>query len=105
MPEMTPEEWDAVFANSPMGIVNNYHKEKAYMTDVVNKPDHYNNGHIECIEYLKDSMSVDAYLGYLEGNCKKYMHRWRYKGKPLEDLKKAKWYLDRLVQEYGNPET
>jgi hypothetical protein len=28
------------------------------------------------------------------------LHRFRYKGKPLEDLKKAQWYLDRLIWEY-----
>lgn len=68
-------------------------------TDNVNNPDHYNTGTIECIEYLKDNMSREGYLGYLEGNCKKYLHRWRYKAKPVEDLKKARWYLDRLIKE------
>jgi hypothetical protein len=69
------------------------------VVDQVNNPDHYNNGAIECIDYLKDNMSWDAYLGYLEGNTKKYLHRWRYKGKPLQDLAKARWYLDRLIKE------
>lgn len=68
-------------------------------TDAVNNPDHYNNGNIECIDYLKDNLPWEAYTGYLEGNCKKYMHRWRYKKKPLEDLKKARWYLERLISE------
>jgi hypothetical protein len=67
--------------------------------DNVNNPDHYNTGGIECIDYLKDNMSWEGFTGYLEGNCKKYMHRWRYKRKPLEDLKKARWYLDRLISE------
>lgn len=72
--------------------------------DMVNKPDHYNHGEIECIDYLKDNMPYEAYLGYLEGNLKKYLHRWRHKGKPLEDLKKANWYLARLRQELEGPE-
>lgn len=72
--------------------------------DMVNKPDHYNHGEIECIDYLKDNMPYEAYLGYLEGNLKKYLHRWRHKGKPLEDLKKANWYLDRLRHELEGPE-
>lgn len=72
--------------------------------DMVNKPDHYNHGEIECIDYLKDNMPYEAYLGYLEGNLKKYLHRWRHKGKPLEDLKKANWYLNRLRQELEGPE-
>ena len=69
------------------------------MTDMVNSPSHYNSGNIECIEYLKDNLSWHGYLGYLEGNCKKYLHRFRYKNKPIEDLKKAQWYLERLIFE------
>lgn len=77
-----------------------------HMEDVdnVNNPDHYNTGSIECIEYLKDNMSWEGFTGYLEGNCKKYLHRWRYKAKPLEDLKKARWYLDRLIEELEGPD-
>ena len=69
------------------------------MSDVVNHPPHYGEGKIECIEYLKDNMDVMMFMGYLEGNIKKYLHRYRYKGKPLEDLKKAQWYLNRLIEE------
>ena len=67
--------------------------------DNVNQPPHYGNGEIECIDYMKDNMDHMMFMGYLEGNAKKYMHRYRYKGKPAEDLKKAQWYLDRLLQE------
>lgn len=67
--------------------------------DSVESPSHYKSGKVECIDYLKDNMPFDNYLGYLEGNCKKYLHRWRYKKKPLEDLKKAQWYLSRLIKE------
>lgn len=70
--------------------------------DAVEAPPHYNSGKVECIDYLKDNMPFDNYLGYLEGNCKKYLHRWRYKKKPLEDLKKAQWYLNRLIKELDN---
>lgn len=65
--------------------------------DMVNSPSHYSSGEIECIQYLEDNLPFEAYTGYLEGNCKKYLHRWRHKGKPLEDLKKAQWYLNRLI--------
>ena len=46
-----------------------------------------------------DNMDHMMFMGYLEGNCKKYLHRYRYKQKPLEDLRKARWYLDKLVKE------
>lgn len=73
------------------------------MTDVVNNPDHYTSSNIECIEYLKDNMSYEAFLGFLEGNTKKYLHRFRHKGKPLQDLQKARWYLDYLISELEGP--
>jgi hypothetical protein len=70
--------------------------------DLVNNPMHYGTGEIECIDYLKDNMSEGTFQGYLEGNTKKYLHRWRYKGNPLTDLKKSRWYLDRLIKELEN---
>jgi len=76
-----------------------FQQDEAPHTDAVDSPSHYNNGSIECIDYLKDNLSWEGYTGYLEGNCKKYLHRWRYKKKPLEDLKKARWYLERLISE------
>ena len=63
--------------------------------DNVNSPAHYNAGTIECITYLEDTLG-EGISYYLEGNIKKYLHRWRYKN-GVEDLKKAKWYLERLI--------
>lgn len=59
---------------------------------------HYKEGTIECIDYLYDNMPREAFIGYLEGNIKKYMHRWRYKGQDLADLNKAADYLYALRQ-------
>lgn len=72
--------------------------------DPVNLPAHYRTGNIECIDYIKDMMSPEAYRGYLLGNVTKYLHRYRFKGKPQEDLKKAMWYLTQLQQEVSNNE-
>lgn len=69
--------------------------------DTVNHPAHYGAGKIECIEYIEDFLTREEYIGYLRGNIAKYMHRWRYKNK-VEDLKKARWYLDRLIQQQLN---
>lgn len=65
--------------------------------DVVNSPPHYKTGGIEAIEGIEASMAPEAYAGYLKGNIMKYMWRYERKGKPIEDLKKAQWYLDRLI--------
>jgi hypothetical protein len=72
--------------------------------DNVNSPKHYGQGDIECIDYIADFLSYDEYVGYLRGNIAKYLHRWRHKG-GLEDLKKAQWYLNKLVQEVEYEET
>lgn len=68
--------------------------------DAIN-PSHYKDNGIECIEYIKERLSTDAYLGYLNGNVTKYLHRWQDKN-GIEDLRKARWYLDRLIQEQCN---
>lgn len=48
---------------------------------------------------MKDNMDPLMFMGYLEGAAKKYLHRYRYKGSGVQDLEKARWYLDRLIQE------
>lgn len=68
------------------------------VVDVVNSPPHYKTGGIEAIEGIEASMGPEAYAGYLKGSVMKYLWRYEKKGKPLEDLKKARWFLDRLIQ-------
>lgn len=66
--------------------------------DPVNKAIHYNDGGIECIDAIEASMTPIEYAGFLKGQVLKYLWRYRLKGKPVEDLKKARYYLDRLIQ-------
>lgn len=66
--------------------------------DPVEKPQHYNSGGIEAITAIEASMDPTAFAGYLKGNIMKYMWRYEKKAKPIEDLKKARWYLDRLIK-------
>lgn len=72
--------------------------------DNVNNPSHYGQGNIEAIEYIKDFMTEEEFIGYLRGNIAKYLHRWRYKN-GLEDLEKAKWYLNALTTVVREGET
>lgn len=65
--------------------------------DMVNRPAHYNNGNMECIDAIRGMLTHDEYIGYLRGNALKYNWRCRYKGKPIEDLRKARWYEERLI--------
>lgn len=61
--------------------------------DVVNHPKHYTFGKFEVIDVVED-WQLDFHLG----NAVKYIARHRHKGRPLEDLRKARWYLERAIQ-------
>ena len=64
--------------------------------DIINKPPHYNQGLIEPIDFIKSQN-----MSYIEGNIIKYTTRYKFKN-GIEDLKKAQWYLDKLIEEYQN---
>jgi len=66
--------------------------------DMVNSPPHYNASGIECIDAIA-AATDKGFEYYLQGNILKYLWRYRYKDKPLEDLNKAQWYLDKLIEE------
>ena len=61
--------------------------------DNINHPSHYTKG-VETIEYIR-SWDMD----YVRGNIIKYVTRFPYKGTPVQDLEKAKWYLEYLLKE------
>jgi hypothetical protein len=65
--------------------------------DMVNSPPHYNEAGIECIDALAAALG-EGFEFYLQGNIMKYLWRYRYKN-GTEDLKKAQWYLDKLITE------
>jgi hypothetical protein len=73
-------------------------KEAYSNVDMVNSPPHYNQTGIECIHAISAATN-DGFKYYLQGNILKYLWRFDYKDKPLEDLKKAQWYLDKLIEE------
>jgi|TARA_Y100000361_G_C11063308_1_gene291653 hypothetical protein len=68
------------------------------LSDNVNNPSHYNSGSVECIEAIEAMLSPEEFIGYLRGNSLKYRWRFRYKGKPIEDLNKANWYEEKLLK-------
>lgn len=68
------------------------------MPDVVNHPTHYNSDSTyECIKVLENWMSPSEFKGFLRGNILKYLCRSEKKN-GLEDLKKAQWYMNKLVE-------
>ena len=65
--------------------------------DAVNRPEHYNKGGIEAIDYIRQQLG-DKFVAYCEGSVLKYIHRYKYKKKPVEDLRKARYYLEKLIE-------
>ena len=77
---------------------------EAPIADMVNSPAHYKLNDIECIEAIEAALTPEEFRGYCKGNSLKYTWRERYKGKSVEDLRKARWYLDRLIGVLENDE-
>ena len=69
--------------------------------DMVNHPPHYNEGGLECIDYIKQQLG-SQFPSYLEGSIIKYIHRHKYKDANIQDLEKAQWYLNKLIDYYEN---
>lgn len=67
-------------------------KEK-HDQEMVNHPKHYTQGTIEVSDFI-----IDQKLDFLAGNIVKYVCRHKFKGTPVQDLKKARWYLDKLIE-------
>ena len=67
---------------------------------IIEQRDYYNHGKIEAIDAIESACTgLTGYEGFLVGTVLKYMFRWRGKGTALADLKKARYYLDRLIAE------
>ena len=115
--DATQEEWDSLKARGPdkpeeclMSAQKSktitgslYHPADSMLDkqmfpekDNVNHPPHYNKGGLEAIDYIEQQLE-DGFADYLEGNVLKYIHRWRYKN-GIEDLRKAEWYLKKLIE-------
>ena len=97
----TPEDTQAVkdAADKLLAIQAEEAAKLPLYSDPVNHPNHYASSGIECIEAIKASMTEEAFRGYLKGNVQKYLWRYEKKVAPAEDLKKASWYLTRLIEE------
>lgn len=67
----------------------------SWINDPVNSPKHYTDSHpgMECIDLTADTT-------FCLGNAIKYLWRYHSKGRPVEDLEKARWYLCRVI-DYG----
>lgn len=70
---------------------------KAIPDYIIDHPPHYTTGKFEVIDYIQDKLGTEMFEGFCIGNVLKYVSRYRLKG-GLEDLKKAAWYLNRIIK-------
>lgn len=90
-----PEELP--FIDDEPSLNDQYAEIEKVRQDIINSPNHYADSTIECIDAMEAMMTPEQFIGYLRGNVFKY--QWRYEKKNgIEDLKKAKWYLERLTE-------
>ena len=70
------------------------------MTETVNHPSHYDTGKFECIDVMVETQGVDSVKEFCLCNAFKYLYRCRRKN-GLEDVQKAVWYLNKLIELEG----
>ena len=75
--------------------------KKDTQPDLIN-PNHYKIGGIETIDYMKAKSTKEEFRGHLRLTALKYLSRYGKKDNELQELKKAKWYLDYLIKELEN---
>ena len=68
------------------------------MNDPIN-PEHYKYGKVEVIDFLRQMLTPEEYLGGLKFSAWQYLLRYERKG-GIEDLHKAHWYIDRMIEEW-----
>ena len=72
------------------------------MNDPVNHPSHYESGKFECIEVMQEAIGLQATKDFCLCNAFKYIYRCNAKhATPIEDVKKAIWYLNKFLELEG----
>ena len=85
--DATPDEWS-----------NAVRQGQKYSGDEVNEPQHYNYGKYETIDVIVDTLGEYEAISYCHGNVLKYTMRMWHKGKPITDCKKARWYMNKMIE-------
>ena len=71
--------------------------------EMVNHPDHYNNGNMECIDGMVGAFGNDEVRIFCKLNAFKYLWRLGHKDEEAQEVGKIKWYLDKYVELKDNP--
>lgn len=75
--------------------------KKTVHVDMVKEPPHYKQGKVECWDAVDSAVvGLSPFSAVCVANVFKYIWRHSHKGKDVEDLSKAKFYLDKLIKHY-----
>lgn len=113
--DVTPDEWSAAvrqgqryiypevgteeyFQGSLFDKADDLVREEKFSGDEVNEPQHYNYGKYETIDVIVDTLGEYEAIHYCHGNVLKYTMRMWHKGKPITDCKKARWYMNKMIE-------
>ena len=110
--DATPDEWDSAVKNykypevgsedyfngSLFDRAEDLFKREEEDEDEVNEPQHYNYGKFETIDVIIDTLGKFEAISYCQGNVLKYTMRMWHKDSPITDCKKARWYLNKMIQ-------
>ena len=94
-PEVGTEEY---FQGSLFDKADDLVRTEKYSGDEVNEPQHYNYGKYETIDVIVDTLGEYEAISYCHGNVLKYTMRMWHKGKPITDCKKARWYMNKMIE-------
>lgn len=101
--DWTPPSDDWEKAEARMNVIGQNGNDGLHYEDTDNKdnvnPGHYKVGGIETIDYMKAKSTTEEFTGHLRLTAIKYLSRYGHKDDTLQELKKAKWYLDKLIKE------
>lgn len=101
--DIFPDSWDIdKLEKAVLALTKEEHSAPAdekQPCDMVNHPAHYTQGGIECIDAIKAAVTgLTGIEAVCTGNIIRYIWRWKFKN-GLEDLKKCRWYIDKLIEE------
>jgi hypothetical protein len=91
------KEVSEVAKASAMNINNDIDEMMELVPDNINSPAHYTFGGIETTDYIQAKLTPEGFEGFCIGTVIQYLSRYRLKG-GLMDLKKAEWYLNRIIK-------
>lgn len=76
-------------------------EDAAFVSDAVQRPSHYTQGTIECIDAIESALTREEFIGALKFQVMKYTWRMGRKDAASQDAAKAAWYADRLTKALG----